>query len=89
MRTPQVRRPEVLCQQALERVLTYLGDDSRELTVATCNQALQLLQSALAEGAGADLPARCVARIPDYFERPAGTIPVVSPPLARGTIGYD
>lgn len=89
MNVPQVRMPEVLCQQALERVLTYLGDDGNELTVATCSQALQLVQSALAEGVGPDLPARCVAGIPDYFEGPVDTIPYANPPLARGSIGYD
>lgn len=89
MSEPLVTMPEVLCQQALERVLTYLGDDGNELTVATCSQALQLVQSALAEGVGPELPARCVARIPDYFEGPADAIPDASPPLERGSIGYD
>lgn len=85
----RVTTPEVLCQQALDRVLTYLGDDGRELTVDTCSQALRLVQSALAEGIGVDLPARCVAGIPDYFDSPADSIPDANPPLARGSIGYD
>lgn len=89
MSVPLVRNPEVLCQQALERVLAYLGDDGNELTVDTCSQALRLVQSALAEGVGPDLPARCVAGIPDCFDRPAVIIPDASPPLTRGPIGYD
>lgn len=81
--------PEIHCQQALERVLTYLGDDGVALTVDTCRKALRLVDSALAEGAGPDLPARCVSSIPDCFELPSETIPDVSPPLKRGYIGYD
>ncbi len=81
--------PEILCQQALERVLAYLGDDGVVLTMDTCRQALRLVESALAEGAGPDLPARCVGRIPDYFERPYEAIPDANPPLKRGCIGYE
>lgn len=81
--------PDIFCQQALERVLAYLGDDGVVLTTESCRQALRLVESALAEGAGADLPARCVASIPDYFECPHEIIPPVNPPLKRGSIGYD
>lgn len=87
--TAQRILPEVLCQQALERVLIYLGDDGVALTTDACRQALRLVDSALAEGAGADLPARCVSAIPDCFERPSETIPDANPPLKRGHIGYD
>ncbi|MCL7945721.1 hypothetical protein [Marinobacter sp. ATCH36] len=81
--------PEILCQQALERVLAYLGDDGVVLTTDTCRQALRLVESALAEGAGPDLPARCIASIPDYFEHPSESIPEANPTLKRGSIGYD
>ncbi|MFO8142447.1 MAG: hypothetical protein R6T87_11340 [Marinobacter sp.] len=81
--------PEILCQQALARVLAYLGDEGVVLTRDTCRQALRLVESALADGAGPDLPARCVANIPDYFERPYQSIPDANPPLKRGCIGYD
>lgn len=81
--------PEIACQQALERVLAYLGDEGVVLTADTCRQALRLVESALAEGAGPDLPARCVASIAECFERPYDTIPDASPPLKRGCIGYD
>lgn len=81
--------PEILCQQALERVLIYLRDDGVALTADTCRQALCLVESALAAGAGPDLPARCIGRIPDYFEHPSETIPAANPPLKRGHIGYD
>lgn len=87
--TSALNMPEILCQQALERVLAYLGDDGVVLTADTCRQALRLVESALAEGAGPDLPARCIASIPDYFERPSESIPEANPPLKRGCIGYD
>ncbi|HEY9119463.1 MAG TPA: hypothetical protein VIN33_06875, partial [Marinobacter sp.] len=80
---------DTYCQQALERVLTYLGDEGVVLTPETCRQALRLVESTLAEGAGPDLPARCVNSIPDCFERPREIIPEVSPPLQRGGIGYE
>ncbi|MDL0429740.1 hypothetical protein QPM17_01260 [Marinobacter sp. TBZ242] len=81
--------PDTLCQQALERVLTYLDDDGVALTTDTCRRALRLVELALAEGAGSDLPARCVSVIPDYFERPPENIPDANPPMKRGAIGYD
>jgi len=87
--TEPLTMPEILCQQALERVLTYLGDDGVTLTTDTCRQALNLVESALAEGIGPDLPARCIDRIPFYFELPCEAIPDASPTLKRGRIGYD
>ncbi|MBL3556675.1 MULTISPECIES: hypothetical protein [Marinobacter] len=87
--TGALNMPDIPCQQALERVLAYLGDEGVVLTTETCRQALRLVDSALAEGAGPDLPARCVSSIPDYFERPREIIPDASPPLKRGCIGYD
>jgi hypothetical protein len=81
--------PEIFCQQALERVLTYLGDDGVTLTTDTCRQALSLVESALAEGVGPDLPARCIDRIPYYFELHCEVILNASPMLKRGRIGYD
>lgn len=81
--------PEILCQKALERVLAYLGDEGVVLTADTCRRALRLVESALAEGASPDLPARCVARIPEYFEHSYEVIPDANPPLKRGCVGYD
>ncbi|WP_292016613.1 hypothetical protein [Marinobacter sp. HL-58] len=81
--------PEISCQQALERVLTYLGDDGVPLTTDACRQALRLVDSALADGGGADLPARCMGSIAHYFELPTESIPDANPPLKRGRIGYD
>lgn len=81
--------PDILCQQALERVLTYLGDDGVALTTETCRHALRLVESSMAQGAGPDLPARCIDRIPDYFARAYDIIPDATPPLKRGHIGYD
>ncbi len=81
--------PEILCQQALDRVLIYLADDGVVLTADTCRQALRLVESGLVEDVDPTLSARCVSAIPDYFERPVVTIPDSSPPLERGCIGYD
>ncbi|MFO8141969.1 MAG: hypothetical protein R6T87_08805, partial [Marinobacter sp.] len=66
-----------------------LGDDGVTLTTDSCREALRLVESALAEGAGPDLPARCIGRIPHYFELPVEAIPDANPPLKRGRIGYD
>ncbi|PHQ26383.1 hypothetical protein CLH62_01945 [Marinobacter guineae] len=81
--------PEILCQQALERVLTYLDDDGVALTTDACRRALRLVETSMAMGAGPDLPARCIDSIPDIFERPHESIPDANPPLKRGHIGYE
>ncbi|MEX2474893.1 hypothetical protein [Marinobacter sp.] len=78
-----------LCQQALDRVLVYLGDDGVELTTDACRRALRLVDTAMEKGAGPDLPARCISCIPDNFERPTEAFPDATPPLKRGRIGYD
>ncbi|MGM0767417.1 MAG: hypothetical protein ACQEV6_05290 [Pseudomonadota bacterium] len=80
---------EIICRQALERVLTYLGEDGVELTPEACRRAFRLVESAMDQGCGADLPARCISRIPDYFDRPSEIFPEATPPLERGHIGYD
>ncbi|NMT63825.1 hypothetical protein [Marinobacter orientalis] len=87
--TGAIIMPEILCQQALERVLIYLGDDGVALTTDTCRQALRLVETSMAQGAGQDLPARCIDSLPDYFERSCDSIPDCSPPLKRGHIGYE
>lgn len=79
---------ETLCQQALERVLTYLRDGGTDLNAETCSKALRLVDEALMEGNGPDLPARCIDRVPQYFSQPAVDIPPPGPPLERGHIGY-
>ncbi|WP_373002410.1 hypothetical protein [Marinobacter sp.] len=81
--------PENLCQQALERVLTYLDDDGVVLTTDACRRALRLVETAMGQGDGPDLPARCVDSIPEYFNYPHAHIPDATPPLNRGRIGYD
>lgn len=80
--------PETLCQQALERVLTYLRDSGLELSRETCRQSLRLVNDAMTDGDGPDLPARCIERLPEYFELPGVEFPLVAPPLKRGHIGY-
>lgn len=80
--------PETQCQQALERVLTYLRDSGIDLNADTCRQALRLVDQALTVGDGPDLPARCIDRVPEYFNLPAMDIPPPAPPLERGHIGY-
>lgn len=83
-----VLAPDLACQQALQWMLTYLADEGVALTVDTCRHALRLVETALAEGDVQDLPARCIRRIPECFERPLETIPDANPPLNRGHIGY-
>lgn len=80
--------PEIPCQQALERVLTYLRNDGVELCAETCQQVLRLVGESLADGDGPDLPARCIDRLPDYFDLDGMDIPASGPPLERGHIGY-
>lgn len=80
--------PDTLCQQALERVLTYLRDDGVELCAETCRQALRLVDDAMTDGDGTDLPARCIERVPEYFALRGIDIPPANPPLERGHIGY-
>ena len=91
--TDPLDMPESLCQQALARVLAYLGDAGVELTADNCRRALGLVETALAEsvsqGVDPDLPTRCFERIPDYFVCPNEAIPQASPPLKRGCIGYE
>lgn len=81
--------PEIVCRQALERVLTYLGDDGVVLTTDNCRIALRLVEASMASGAGPDLLFRCIDSIPDYFEQHYESIPDANPPLKRGCIGYD
>jgi len=80
--------PDTLCQRALERILTYLRDDGVELDTDTCRQVLRLVENTMMEGDGPDLPARCVERVPDYFDLPGMAIPPPTPPLERGHLGY-
>ncbi|TGN41501.1 hypothetical protein [Marinobacter confluentis] len=87
--TPHSSAPAALCQQALARVLTYLGDLGVTLDVTTCAQALRLVESALGDGITSDLPGQCIQRIPDYFQPIDDAIPPASPDLERGCIGYE
>jgi hypothetical protein len=80
--------PETVCQQAIERVMTYLRDDGVELDAVTCRQVLRLVDSAMKDGGGLDLPARCIELVPDYFNLPGMDIPAPIPPLMRGHLGY-
>lgn len=79
----------LICQQALERVLTYLQEDGVPISTETCRKALLLVEGTLAEGNGVDLPARCVERIPTHFDPVHEPIPAASPSLKRGHIGYE
>ena len=79
----------IICQQALERVLTYLQDDGVELTTDVCRRAFRLVETVMGRGAVPDLPARCIAAVPEYFDRPPMSYPVAHPPLNRGHIGYE
>lgn len=80
--------PETLCQQAIDRVLTYLQEDGVALDRETCRQVLRLVDSAMKEGDGQELPARCIELVPEYFDLPDLEIPASAPPLMRGHLGY-
>ncbi|MCG2581835.1 MAG: hypothetical protein KA296_13265 [Marinobacter sp.] len=79
---------ETVCQLALERVLTFLRESEVGLDAETCRKALRLVDDALTEGDGPDLPARCVDRVPEYFSLPEMDVPPPGPPIERGHIGY-
>ena len=78
----------IWCQQALDRVLVYLQGDGLELTAETCRKALRLVDEAMAEGAGPDLPARCMDLVPGHFELSDLEFPRPSPTLIRGHVRY-
>ena len=80
--------PETLCQQAIERVMTYLRDDGVELDAETCRQVLRLVDGAMTEGDGPDLPARCIELVPDYFNRQGMEIPAPIQTIMRGPLVY-
>lgn len=79
---------KTVCEQALGRVLFYLDDCGIPLTTAHCRQALQLTEAALEAGTEAQVYARAVDLVPDYFDLPEARIPEQQPPLYRGSIGY-
>ena len=76
-----------LCQQALDRVLAYLEGYGIPPTNDVCRRALQLVDSALAEGSEGAI-ARSMDLIPRYFSLPAIDVPSQRPELRRGSIGY-
>lgn len=76
-----------LCQQALDRVITYLRNYGIAPDVAVCRQALNLIDEELAQGSEG-LMARTMDRLPEVFNLQEPVIPPQSPPLKRGSIGY-
>lgn len=79
---------DIQCQQALDRVLTYLQDDGQALTPGTCRKALRLVDEAIEQDPGPNLPARCMDRLPEYFNPADPEIPLPNPPLDRGHVRY-
>ncbi|MEQ5834027.1 hypothetical protein [Marinobacter sp. NFXS9] len=77
-----------VCQQALDRLIAYLRGCGVEITSENCRKALQLVDRALAEAGSRDVMARAMDMIPEYFDLPPLAIPMQSPPLMRGSIGY-
>ncbi|HCW88593.1 MAG TPA: hypothetical protein DHU56_00785 [Marinobacter sp.] len=77
-----------VCWQVLGRVLFYIDDCGIPLTTAHCRQALHLTEAALEAGTEAQVYARAVELVPDYFDLPEVLIPEQQPPLLRGSIGY-
>jgi hypothetical protein len=87
------------CQQALDRVITYLRTCGIQPSHAVCRRALQLVDDVFGEwesagGDGAEpaitwLMERAMDRLPTYFDLPEAKVPLQSPPLQRGSIGYS
>lgn len=87
------------CQQALDRVITYLRTCGIPPNHVVSRRALQLVDSVFAEweGEGTDSPEpavewlieRMMDRLPEFFDLPKAAVPLQSPPLKRGSIGYS
>lgn len=82
--------PDTVCQQALDRVLTYLDQAGVVLSDDVCRRALNLVDAALLEArtCGGDVLQAAMDRLPGYFDLPQPAAPTPWPPLARGSIGY-
>lgn len=78
---------KAVCQQALDRVMTYLHGYGVELTPAVCRKALRIVDDAMEQG-NEDLMGRVIDRVPEHFDLPELRAPQQRPPLKRGSIGY-
>lgn len=76
-----------LGEHALSRILEYLAVNGVTLNDGHTLVALQLVEEGLQQH-DADLMSWVMDELPRRFELPAVTLPPVSPPLSRGSIGY-
>jgi len=76
-----------LGEHALSRVLEYLAVNGVALNDSHTLVALQLVEEGLQQN-GVNLMSWVMDELPRHFELPAVKLPPVSPPLARGSIGY-
>ncbi|MFW5824834.1 MAG: hypothetical protein ACOCVV_07690 [Marinobacter sp.] len=91
---------KAICQYALDRVILYLQNYGVEPSADVCRMALALIDLCLQETAGeagtcagenrvpGGVLARVFDRLPEFFELPALDVPLQSPPIERGSIGY-
>ncbi|OAN92157.1 hypothetical protein A8B84_16560 [Marinobacter sp. EhC06] len=84
-------------QRVVVRLSTYLTESGVTMNRSMSRKLLKMLDDALAETGGegetddfseAQLLARAMDRLPDYFPVVEETIPAPAPPLLRGSIGY-
>lgn len=79
---------KAICQQALDRVIAYLRGYGITPTNDVCRMALEVVDAALSEGS-AGVMERALDKIPEFFLLPEPQVPSQSPPLERGSIGYN
>ncbi|PCM45636.1 hypothetical protein [Marinobacter sp. ANT_B65] len=83
---------DISFQHVFSRVYSYLCEAGVEMTSERCRQMLQLIDDAMAavgeDKGGHRLLQNVMDRLPDYFSIPEARIPLVAPPLSRGSIGY-
>ncbi|HEA52492.1 hypothetical protein LCGC14_1385870 [marine sediment metagenome] len=84
---------DISFQHVFSRVYNYLREAGVEMASEQCRQMLQLIDDAVAE-VGADegghrLLENAMNKLPEYFTVPDVQIPAASPPLIRGSIGYN
>lgn len=77
-----------VCEQALGRVLFYIQDCGLAVTRAQCCQAMSLVKESLEADTEADVYARVLELIPRYFDVPEPNVPLLQPPIRRGSVGY-
>lgn len=84
---------EISLQDVFNRVFTYLRASGVEMTVERYRTLLHLIEESVAsvgdDGQEGKLLASAMELIPRYFDLPERRLPPATPPLCRGSIGYD